>query len=70
MINQALRVPRLLSLADAASALGVSRRTAERLIERGVLRRVVIPTSRRLLIDLRDIEALVLAGKGRPSTKT
>jgi excisionase family DNA binding protein len=54
---------RLLGLDAAASYLDTTERTIRRLIARGVLQPVQIPTLRRLLIDRRDLDRLIEAGK-------
>jgi excisionase family DNA binding protein len=54
---------RLLSLNAAATYLDTTQRTVRRLIARGVLQPVQIPTLRRVLIDRQDLDRLIDAGK-------
>jgi excisionase family DNA binding protein len=64
-IEQVLNVPqsRLLSFDAAASYLDVTGQTIRRLIARGILAPVKIPTLRRVLIDKSDLDRLIDAGK-------
>ncbi|MGH8072260.1 MAG: helix-turn-helix domain-containing protein [Candidatus Entotheonellia bacterium] len=50
---------RLLSLGAAAIYLHTTERTVRRLIARGILHPVQIPTLRRVLIDRADIDRLI-----------
>jgi excisionase family DNA binding protein len=50
---------RLLSVRDAAQYLGISSDTLRAMIERNVLRRVVLPGVHRVLVDIRDLDRLV-----------
>lgn len=54
---------RLLGLDAAATYLDTTQRSIRRLIERGVLRAVQIPTLRRVLLDRQDLDRLIEAGK-------
>jgi excisionase family DNA binding protein len=54
---------RLLGLEAAALYLDTTERTIRRLIARGVLQAVHIPTLRRVLIDREEIDQLIEAGK-------
>ena len=54
---------RLLGLGAAAGYLHTTERTIRRLIARGVLHPVQIPTLRRVLIDRQDLDQLIEAGK-------
>lgn len=55
--------PRLVDVAAAARQLGVSVWTVRDLIERGALPRVELPGVRRVLVDVRDVERLIVAGR-------
>jgi len=55
--------PRLVDVAAAAERLGISPWTVRDLIERRALPHVELPGVRRVLVDVRDIERLVAAGK-------
>lgn len=60
---------RLVGLTEAARRLGVTPRSVQNLVMRGVILPVRLPGLRRTLLDLRDIEQLVETGKSRtPST--
>jgi excisionase family DNA binding protein len=54
---------RLVSLSEAARILGVSLGTARRLVQSG--RVPVVRLSRRLLVDLRDLDTLIAGSKER-----
>ena len=54
---------RLLGVAAAANYIDTTEQTIRRLIARGVLHPVQIPTLRRLLIDRKDLDRLIEAGK-------
>ncbi len=54
---------RLLSLDAAANYLDVTGMSIRRLIARGVLRYVRIPTLRRVMVDRQDLDALIESGK-------
>jgi hypothetical protein len=54
---------RLLELAAAANYIDTTEQTIRRLIARGVLQPVQIPTLRRDLIDRDDLDRLIEAGK-------
>jgi excisionase family DNA binding protein len=54
---------RLLELAAAANYIDTTEQTIRRLIARGVLQPVQIPTLRRVLIDRDDLDRLIEAGK-------
>jgi excisionase family DNA binding protein len=54
---------RLLGFDAAASYLNVKGQTIRRLIARGVLQPVRIPTLRRVLFDRQDLDSLIEAGK-------
>jgi excisionase family DNA binding protein len=58
---------RLLGLEAAAAYLDMTERSIRRLIERGVLQPVQIPTLRRVLLDREDLDRLIEAGK-EPAT--
>ena len=55
--------PRGLSIAQGAHYLGVSRREVYRFMEQGVLCPVRLPGRRRVLLDRRDLDALLDASK-------
>lgn len=59
--------PRLLGLVEAGHFLGVTRRSLEHLIARGVLRPVRLAGLRRTLLDRQDLERLVKASKTEPT---
>jgi excisionase family DNA binding protein len=54
---------RLLGLESAATYLDTTERSIRRLIERGVLQPVKIPTLRRVLLDREDLDRLINAAK-------
>jgi excisionase family DNA binding protein len=54
---------KLLGVNAAAAYLDTTRRTIERLIARGVLTKVSIPTLKRVLIAREDLDKLIEAGK-------
>jgi excisionase family DNA binding protein len=54
---------RLLGVESAAAYLDTTERTIRRLIARGVLQPVHIPTLRRVLIDRADLDRLIDASK-------
>ena len=54
---------RLVGLEDAAVMLGISVWTVREMVYRGDLRAVKLPGVRRFLLDLRDLEVLIAAGK-------
>jgi excisionase family DNA binding protein len=54
---------RLLGFDAAASYLNVNLRTIRRLVARGVLQPVHVPTLRRVLFDRQDLDSLIEAGK-------
>ena len=54
---------RLVGLEDAAVMLGISVWTVREMVYRADLRAVKLPGVRRFLLDLRDLEALIAAGK-------
>jgi excisionase family DNA binding protein len=54
---------RLLGLAAAADYIDATEQTIRRLIARGVMHPVQIPTLRRVLIDRQDLDRLIEAGK-------
>jgi excisionase family DNA binding protein len=54
---------RLLGFDAAAGYLNVNGQTIRRLIARGVLQPVRIPTLRRVLFDRQDLDSLIDAGK-------
>ncbi len=54
---------RLLGVAAAANYIDTTEQTIRRLIARGVLQPVHIPTLRRVLIDRQDLDQLIEAGK-------
>jgi excisionase family DNA binding protein len=54
---------RLLGLAAAASYLDTTEPTIRRLIARGILKPVQIPTLKRVLIDRQDLDQLIDAAK-------
>jgi excisionase family DNA binding protein len=54
---------RLLGFDAAASYLNVNLQTIRRLMARGVLQPVRIPTLRRVLFDRHDLDSLIEAGK-------
>ena len=56
--------PRLLSLKEAGIILGVSTATARRLVWQGRL--PVVKLSRRILVDVQDVDKLIEASKERP----
>ncbi len=58
---------RLLGVADAAAYLGVSARAVWRLLGQGALQRVELPGTRRVLLDVEDLNALVEASKHGPA---
>jgi excisionase family DNA binding protein len=58
---------RLLGLDAAASYLNINLQTVRRLMERGVLQPVRIPTLRRVLFDRQDLDTLIEAGKSTPN---
>jgi hypothetical protein len=64
-IDHDARAPsgRLLGLAAAADYIDATEQTIRRLIARGVLHPVQIPTLRRVLIDRQDLDRLIDAGK-------
>ncbi len=57
---------RLLGFEEVASYLHVNGATIRRLIERGVLQPVRIPTLRRVLFDRQDLDHLIETGKVTP----
>ena len=57
--------PRLVTVRDAAHYLGLSYWTVRRMVNTGVLPKVVIPGCRRLLIDQRDLDRALEAWKER-----
>jgi len=54
---------RLLGLAEAGRFLGVTARTVQNLIRRGVIQPVRLPGLRRTLLDKGDLESLVASGR-------
>jgi excisionase family DNA binding protein len=54
---------RLVGLEEAAAVLGISIWTVREMVYRRDLRVVKLPRVRRFLLDLRDLEALIAAGK-------
>jgi excisionase family DNA binding protein len=54
---------RLLGFDAAANYLNVNGQTIRRLIARGVLQPVRIPTLRRILFDRQDLDSLIESGK-------
>jgi excisionase family DNA binding protein len=54
---------RLLGLESAATYLDTTERSIRKLIERGVLQPVKIPTLRRVLLDREDLDRLINAAK-------
>jgi excisionase family DNA binding protein len=54
---------RLLGFDAAANYLNVNGQTIRRLIARGVLQPVRIPTLRRVLFDRQDLDSLIETGK-------
>ncbi|HEX9869204.1 MAG TPA: helix-turn-helix domain-containing protein [Candidatus Tectomicrobia bacterium] len=54
---------RLLGLEAAATYLDTTERSVRRLIARGVLQAVHIPTLRRVLLDREDLDRLINAAK-------
>jgi excisionase family DNA binding protein len=54
---------RLLGFDAAASYLNVNLQTIRRLMERGILQPVRIPTLRRVLFDRQDLDTLIETGK-------
>jgi excisionase family DNA binding protein len=65
MVTDMLEVmeTRLLDFDAAANYLNVNRQTIRRLIARGVLQPVRIPTLRRILFDRQDLDSLIESGK-------
>ena len=65
MVTDTLEVSetRLLGFDAAANYLNVNGQTIRRLIARGVLQPVRIPTLRRVLFDRQDLDSLIAAGK-------
>jgi hypothetical protein len=60
---------RVLGLEAAAAYLDTTPRTIQRLIARGILTPVNIPTLRRVLLDRRDLDSLIDLGKGSESRR-
>jgi excisionase family DNA binding protein len=54
---------RLVGIEDAAQYLGVSADTVLGMLARGALHRVALPGVRRLLLDVRELDAVVDAGR-------
>jgi excisionase family DNA binding protein len=65
MLTDVLEVSetRLLGFDAAASYLNVTGQTIRRLMARGVLQPVHIPTLRRVLFDRQDLDSLIESGK-------
>jgi excisionase family DNA binding protein len=61
--TQEVVAARLLGFDAAASYLNLNLQTVRRLIERGILQPVRIPTLRRVLFDRKDLDNLIEAGK-------
>jgi hypothetical protein len=60
---------RLMGIEAAARYIDATPRTIERLIARGVLTRVHIPTLRRVLVALEDLDRLIDAAKVMESVR-
>jgi excisionase family DNA binding protein len=65
MVTETPEIPgtRLLGFDAAAVYLNVNLRTIRRLMARGILQPVHIPTLRRVLFDRQDLDTLIEAGK-------
>ena len=68
MVTEPEVVQRLMSFDASAKYCGLTGQSLRRLMSRGILRPVRIPTLRRVLFDKQDLDELIEAGKvGRKS---
>jgi hypothetical protein len=64
MVTETEVIQRLMSFDASAKYCGLTGQSLRRLMSRGILRPVRIPTLRRVLFDKQDLDELIEAGKG------